>query len=174
MAVSGDGRNDFVSRWGVVIAAVIAAVGAVVVAVINLSGSGGQPQGGQDACGKGSLAITSIVQGGSGGSRSVQVEGKWNGPPLSDNESVYALARPVAPAATGVDSANLARAATISRGWYTSEYDVFRPDGSWAAEIAIPSSESRKLVIQAIVRRPVPRIRIAVAVETTWTCRSPA
>lgn len=149
-------RADFISRWGVVVAAAITAVGAITVAIISGGGTDGLPEtdknhavstdhSAQSSCAKGTLAVTSTIVSEGRGVRTIRVEGNWTGPPLTEKESVYAIARPVETSATTLD-----QDVTSTRGWYVSEFDVFRPDGSWEASIEIPRSERRDLVIQAI------------------------
>jgi hypothetical protein len=158
-------NSAWITRWGVVVAACITALGVIVVGILNLaantqvkkSAPAAEEAGGSGSCGAGTLSITSVRLADSRTGRAVHVDGRWTGPPLSNSEIVYAIARPVGSAELG-EVPGRGKSADGTRSWYVSPGN-FGEDGAWRALIEISPLEKRELVIQAICARPCPEDR---------------
>lgn len=178
-ASSTPSGSTWIARWGVVVAACVTAVGAITVGIINSSSNTqGKPSGSdaevltstpplrpteetgstqpQESCHVGNLSVTSVTLRKGDQGRVVHVEGQWDGPRLAENETVYAIARPVGSEQVTDIAEPTATSSSGTLNWYVSAASGFDQNGAWKALIEISAAEKRDLVIQAICARYCP------------------
>lgn len=145
--------NPWIVRWATVVAAVITALAAIAVGLLNIyqTNHSGQIATTPKAidvnspCQNGILSVTSVILSQGDPARKIGVEGQWTGLPLGRFYNIYAIAR-----AVNEDSKGAIEPGLANRSWYVSEPAKFDNNGRWSASISIDFSEKRALVVQAL------------------------
>lgn len=179
-----DAKDSWITRWGVVVAAVVAALGAITVGILNLASTAGKPTttaptvpGPTSGSSPTTVAMPTCQQDGAltisavtidpreNGGRAVLVEGTWTGRPIGGSYAIYAVARPAdrspvggtlptPPGAPQWEAGSEPDPET--RNWYVAKSAGLDVQGKWSARITIDKSENRKLVVHAICAQLCP------------------